>query len=113
MQVQTVLIISVSLISRSHCYQELSESASEARMLGLDTGNPAADHEAGMWIAGLIGKHYQSSLKLFNVHPRYSDGGCACGSLKPKFGIQTTKKICKGGEETQFIRDVFIQSKTN
>ena len=25
------------------------------RMMGLDTGNPAADHEAGMWIAALIG----------------------------------------------------------
>ena len=27
----------------------------KARMMGLDTGNPAADHEAGMWIAALIG----------------------------------------------------------
>merc|ERR1711915_780796 len=26
-----------------------------ARMLGLDTGNPAADFEAEMWIAALIG----------------------------------------------------------
>ena len=25
------------------------------RMMGLDTGNPAADFEAGMWIAALIG----------------------------------------------------------
>ena len=25
------------------------------RLLGLDTGNPAADHEAEMWIMGLIG----------------------------------------------------------
>jgi len=29
--------------------------ASEARMLGLDTGNPEADAEAEMWIAGLLG----------------------------------------------------------
>ena len=31
--------------------------ASEARMLGLDTGNPEADAEAEMWIAGLLGEY--------------------------------------------------------
>ena len=35
-------------------YQQAQEERS-GRMMGLDTGNPAADHEAGMWIAALIG----------------------------------------------------------
>ena len=33
----------------------LHRSPSEARMLGLDTGNEAADFEAGIWLMALIG----------------------------------------------------------
>merc|ERR1719167_210805 len=34
---------------------ERADSDATPRMLGLDTGNPAADFEAEMWIAALIG----------------------------------------------------------
>ncbi len=34
---------------------EFSAMSSIERMLGVDTGNPAADYEAEMWLMGLIG----------------------------------------------------------
>ena len=33
----------------------LPNNPNEARMMGLDTGNEAADFEAGMWLMALIG----------------------------------------------------------
>merc|ERR1711944_271335 len=33
----------------------LPNNQNEARMMGLDTGNEAADFEAGMWLMALIG----------------------------------------------------------
>ena len=34
---------------------ESSHFRSQPRMMGLDTGNDAADHEAGIWLMALIG----------------------------------------------------------
>merc|ERR1712154_220415 len=42
-------------VERSKKEDQSDVKMNTARMMGLDTGNPAADHEAGMWIAALIG----------------------------------------------------------
>ena len=34
-----------------------ADDSTGRQMLGLDTGNPEADAEAEMWIAGLLGKY--------------------------------------------------------
>ena len=34
---------------------QVAKKAEIERMFGLDTGNPAADQEAEMWIAALLG----------------------------------------------------------
>ena len=95
MQVQSFFIYSAILAS-SLGEHAGSESEAEARMLGLDTGNPAADHEAGMWIAGLIGNGYYNIRRTFLLHVklRHSDGCSSCGAVKSKFGLQE-EKICR------------------
>lgn len=36
----------------------LTDISGQGSMFGLDTGNPAADFEAEMWIAALIGEWF-------------------------------------------------------
>ena len=50
-------ILLIQIIVNSFCSCSSIVDEEEERMLGLDTGNPAADHEAGMWIAALIGNN--------------------------------------------------------
>merc|ERR1712050_49203 len=46
---------SLARVGRGDKEKQNAEKRESGRMMGLDTGNPAADFEAGMWIAALIG----------------------------------------------------------
>ena len=60
-------------------------------LLGIDTGNPAADHEAEMWIAALIGT-------LMSAVP--------VALLNPSLGFRRKRSVL----ETSEIKQSFILS---
>ena len=65
---------------------EVRETLGEGspRLLGLDTGNPAADHEAEMWIMGLIGTLAAAIPVAF---------------LNPSLGFRRRRRSAVQGEE--------------
>ena len=74
--------------------------ASEARMLGLDTGNPEADAEAEMWIAGLLGKYQiHINIKTVSYVCYFSVGTLAAAIpvalLNPSLGFRKRRSLHK------------------
>ena len=69
---------------------EVRETLGEGspRLLGLDTGNPAADHEAEMWIMGLIGTLAAAIPVAF---------------LNPSLGFRRSRSVVQGEELVQAL----------
>ena len=58
MVVNICVLLCVTCVTCEQMTQEQNQVTKKAeieRMFGLDTGNPAADQEAEMWIAALLG----------------------------------------------------------
>ena len=83
-----ILVVSITLTSGLP-----QQDSGSNGLMGFDTGNPAADHEAGMWTAALIGERdiYFEEKIIYNS--RNSDGRNTCCSTESKSGVQKETKI--------------------